>query len=118
MSSWRGIEEFLAVVDQGSFTAAGDRLVGAGHWTRIVQRAEAAKSLALAVCDGDDPRAPGPLARAAMTMKRGAPRWDRGSVLDGVDVELSLARNRRGTLVTHASSLREGSSTALSLRVA
>lgn len=26
MSSWRGIEEFLAVVDQGSFTAAGDRL--------------------------------------------------------------------------------------------
>ncbi|WP_137752876.1 LysR family transcriptional regulator [Sphingopyxis sp. L1A2A] len=26
MSSWRGIEEFLAVVDQGSFTAAGDQL--------------------------------------------------------------------------------------------
>ena len=26
MSSWRGIEEFLAVVEQGSFTAAGDHL--------------------------------------------------------------------------------------------
>lgn len=26
MSSWRGIEEFLAVVEQGSFTAAGDQL--------------------------------------------------------------------------------------------
>ena len=26
MASWRGIEEFLAVVEQGSFTAAGDQL--------------------------------------------------------------------------------------------
>lgn len=82
--------------------STGERVVGPGHWTRVVQRAEAAKTLALAVCDGDDPRAPGSLARASIVASRSAPRWDRGSVLDGVDVAVSLSRNRRGSLVTHA----------------
>jgi hypothetical protein len=98
----------------GARPTSSERLVGPGHWTRVLQRAEAAKSLAIAVCDGDDPRAPGPLARASMTTTRRAPRWDRGSVLDGVEVELALARNRRGALVT----ARASQTTTVSLRVA
>lgn len=82
--------------------SSGERLVGPGHWTRVVQRAEAANTLALAVCDADDPRAPGSLARGSIVAERAEPRWDRGSVLDGMDVSVSLARNRRGALVTHA----------------
>jgi hypothetical protein len=82
--------------------SSGQRLVGPGHWARIVQRAQATTTLALAVCDADEPCAPGPFARASIVAARAEPHWDRGSVLDGMDVSVSLTRHRRGALVTHA----------------
>lgn len=95
-----------------------ERPIGAGHWTRIVQRAEASQCVALAVTDLDDPRGPGSLTRATLHARRGVAQWDRGSVLDGVEVELSLSRNRRGSLVTHAEHGARRSHSAVALRVA
>ncbi len=41
MSSWRGIEEFLAVVEHGSFTAAGDALgVSKSYISKTIQELE------------------------------------------------------------------------------
>ncbi|MBL8681329.1 MAG: hypothetical protein JNK05_19280 [Myxococcales bacterium] len=71
------------------------RQIGPGHWARIVQRAESGRAIALAVVDRDDPRAPGPLARASFVATRGAPRWGRSDVLDAATIELGLARNRQ-----------------------
>lgn len=73
------------------------RQIGPGHWARIVQRAESARAIAIAVIDRDDPRGPGPLARAAFVATRGAPRWGRSDVLDAANIELGLARNRQAT---------------------
>jgi hypothetical protein len=70
--------------------------VGSGHWTRLLQRAEASRAVVLCVGDREDPRAPGGLARASLVARRRSSRWGRSDVLDGLEVALSIDRNRRG----------------------
>jgi hypothetical protein len=80
------------------------RTVGPGHWARVAQRAAASRTVALSVLDEDDPRAPGPLARASLHARRAPARWGRDALLDGAEVELWITRNRRGPSTGHPAS--------------
>jgi hypothetical protein len=64
------------------------------HWGRVLRRAEASQSVAMAVTALDDPRAPGAFARARLLCHRDEVTWGRTCILEGTRVALSITRNR------------------------
>lgn len=103
-----GLKSADVILDAGGFSMVALYLVGLGAgreripssaWTRLVQRAEAARTALLAVTDASarpGGTSPGSFAAVTLDARRTQAVWRARCLLDAVEGEVTVLRNRHG----------------------
>lgn len=114
-----GLKSADVVLDAGGFAMVALYLVGlargattrvpASAWTRLAQRAERAGAVLLVVTDGHPACSPGAFAAVALAARRRRAVWTGPRLLDAVEGEVAVVRNRMGAAGATAAVTRAGS---------
>lgn len=99
-----GLKSVDVILDAGGFAMVALYLVGVGArervptsaWTRLVQRAEHARTALLTVTDAGRGTSPGSFAAVTLDARRQRTVWSTPSLLDAVEGEVTVVRNRQG----------------------